>query len=131
MNSSESSERLTRWRLPSTKFDFVIKFLSGRVHQVANALSQLICSYSNSDSVNDDIPFFDDPLLLSNDEISECKQTKTSGYGTVITDEEYNQRECCDPRLETIWVRARCSYRQAHSSHNDPWKRQDQSALTP
>lgn len=49
MTLSESSGRLTRWRLRLAQYDFEIQYRPGRVHQVPYALSRLITSRSVSD----------------------------------------------------------------------------------
>ena len=42
MSLTESSGRLTRWRLRLAEYDFTIQYRPGRVHQVPDALSRLI-----------------------------------------------------------------------------------------
>ena len=64
MSLTESSGRLTRWRLRLSKYDFTIQYRPGRVHQVPDALSRLISPRGTGDSrkaveVDDDIPTFD------------------------------------------------------------------------
>ena len=61
MNLTESTGRLTRWRLRLSEFDFEIQYRPGRVHQVPDALSRLIRPHANdAPDVDDDIPHYDD-----------------------------------------------------------------------
>ena len=64
MTLTESTGRLTRWRLRLSEFDFVIQYRPGRVHQVPDALSRLIAPIENDTEVDDDLPNFDDAIAL-------------------------------------------------------------------
>ena len=64
MSLTDSSGRLTRWRLRLAEYDFTIQYCPGRVHQVPDALSRLISPRVADDprpvfEVDDDIPTFD------------------------------------------------------------------------
>ena len=64
MSLTESSGRLTRWRLRLAKHDFTIQYRPCRIHQVPDALSRLISPRVAEDprpvvEVDDDIPTFD------------------------------------------------------------------------
>ena len=64
MSLTESSGRLTRWRLWLAEYDFTIQYRPGRVHQVPDALSRLVPPRVTDDprpvvEVDDDIPTFD------------------------------------------------------------------------
>ena len=64
MSLTESSGRLTRWRLRLAEYDFTIQYRPDRVHQVPDALSRLISPRGTEDprkavEVDDDIPTFD------------------------------------------------------------------------
>ena len=64
MSLTESSGRLTRWRLRLPEYDFTIQFRPGRVHQVPDALSHLVSPTITDDprptvEVGDDILTFD------------------------------------------------------------------------
>ena len=61
---TESSGRLTRWRLRLAEYDFTIQYRPGSVHQVPDALSRLVSTRVTDDprpvvEVDDDIPTFD------------------------------------------------------------------------
>ena len=63
MSLTESSGRLTRWRLRLAEYNFTIQYRPGRVHQVPDALSRLIwprvADYSRPVvEVDEDIPTF-------------------------------------------------------------------------
>lgn len=73
---TETSGRLTRWRLKLAEFDFTIQHRPGGVHQGPNALSLLIESRAAIElqrSVDNDIPGID-----SDDGV---KTTSKGGYG--------------------------------------------------
>ena len=57
MTLTDSSERLVRWRLRLSEFDFTISYSPGRVHQVPDALSRFISPDGNdSNAVDDEVP---------------------------------------------------------------------------
>ena len=58
MNLTESSGRLTRWRLRLADFDFVIEYKPGRKNQVADALSRLLRPRGPVEPVDDTVPCF-------------------------------------------------------------------------
>ena len=70
MSLTESTGRLTRWRLRLSEFDFVIQYRPGRVHQIPDALSRLIVPNNTQRPVDDDIPTFDDALTLLTPELT-------------------------------------------------------------
>ena len=62
---TESSGRLTRWRLRLAEYDFTIQYRPGRVHQVPDALSLIVSPRVADDprptvEGDDDIPTFDE-----------------------------------------------------------------------
>ena len=59
MSLTDSSGRLTRWRLRLAEFDFQIEYRPGRVHQVPDALSRLITPRVPQNEIDDDVPTFD------------------------------------------------------------------------
>ncbi|CDF38259.1 unnamed protein product [Chondrus crispus] len=64
MSLTESSGRLTRWRLRLAEYDFTIQYRPGRVHQLPDALSRLVSPKVANDprptvEVDDDIPTFE------------------------------------------------------------------------
>ena len=64
MSLTESSGRLTRWRLRLAEYDFTIKYRPRPVHQVPDALSRLVSPRVADDprptvEVDDDIPTID------------------------------------------------------------------------
>ena len=61
MNLTESSGRLTRWRLRLAEFDFVIEYKPGRKNQVADALSRMIRPRGPEEPIDDMVPCFVSP----------------------------------------------------------------------
>ena len=64
MSLTESSRRLTQWRLRLAEYDFTIQYRPRRVHQVPDDLSRLVSPKVTDDprptvEVDDDIPTFD------------------------------------------------------------------------
>ena len=49
MKISDSTGRLMRWRLRFSEFDFTVKYLSGLVYQVPDALSRVLTPEGNDD----------------------------------------------------------------------------------
>lgn len=64
MNHTESSGQQTMWRLQLAKLDFTIEYRPGRVLAVRYALSRLFPTGAPPQTVHNEIPSFDDPLLL-------------------------------------------------------------------
>ena len=65
MTLTDSSGRLTRWRLRLQEFDFEITYRPGRVHQVPDALSRLLAVKSDTEPLDDDIPSPLDHVLVT------------------------------------------------------------------
>ena len=96
MSLTESSGRLTRWRLRLAEYDFTIQYRPGRVHQVPDNLSRLISPRGTGDprkavEVDDDTPTFD---------------------GTTVGDvsEELRDHACnaeCDHKTDYVFVTTR------------------------
>ena len=88
MSLTESTGRLTRWRLRLSEFDFDIEYRPGRVHQVPDALSRLIAPIESTSAVDDDIPNFDDALVLCtalSDAISSDTAPNLEDLACVVT----------------------------------------------
>ena len=58
MNLTESTGRLTRWRLRLSEFEFVIEYKPGKKNQVADALSRLIRPRGADEPIDDVVPVF-------------------------------------------------------------------------
>ena len=80
MNLTESSGRLTRWRLRLAEFDFVIEYKPGRQNQVADALSRLVRPNGEKGAVDDAVPCFVSPkttiLMVTTRSGPKAKQRK-------------------------------------------------------
>ena len=94
MTSTESSGRLTRWRLRLAEFDFTIEYRSGRVHQVTDALSRLVAPNRGTQSeIYDEFATFDgDASLL----------TTVQDILNELTDHRCTPK--CDQDTETVFV---------------------------
>ena len=97
MSLTESSGRLTQWRLRLAEYDFTIQYRPGRVHQVPDALSRFV-----SPSVADDPR----PVVEVDDEIP------TYGTGTTVRDVSYELagHVCtgrCDNQADHVFVTTR------------------------
>ena len=59
MTISDSTGRLTRWRIPLSEFDFTVKYRPGLVHQVPDALSRGLTPEGNDDKpIDDEVPSY-------------------------------------------------------------------------
>ena len=94
MTLTESSGRLTRWRLRLAEFDFTIEYRPGRVHQVPDALSRLVApNRGNQSEIDDEVPTFDgDASLL----------TTVQDVSNELTDHRCTPK--CDHNTETVFV---------------------------
>ena len=64
MSLTETSGRLTRWRLRLAEFDFTIVYRPGRTHQVPDALSRLVRPHASQTPVDDEVPTFESVNVL-------------------------------------------------------------------
>lgn len=79
--------RRRRWRLRLAYFQFIIEYWPEGIHQITDALLRLLSSNKPTESVNDEIPCLDDPVLLPH----------ANSKATVILDELYDSLKLCDP----------------------------------
>ena len=78
MTLTDSSGRLTRWRLRLLEFDFEIVYRPGRVHQVPDALSRLLALRNDTEPMDDDIPSALDHMMV-------VTRSRTQRMGTATT----------------------------------------------
>ena len=61
MTISDSTGCLMRWRLRLSEFDFTVKYRSGLVHQVPDALSRILTPEGNNDKlIDNEVPTYGD-----------------------------------------------------------------------
>lgn len=100
MNLTQSSGRLTRWRLRLAELDFTIKYRPGRVHVVPDALSWLIARGEPLQTVKNKVTFFDGPLLLLRPHVT--AEPVTINPTKVLKDTHYDHPGADDFRNEGV-----------------------------
>ena len=120
MTLTESSCRITRWRLRPAEFDFMIEYCPGRLHQVPDAPSRLFApSKGNQSEIDDDVPTFDgDASLL----------TTIQDVSNELSDHRCTPK--CDHDMETVVVTTRTgaiSTKEAPGEATEPviWLHED------
>ena len=86
MTLTDSSGRLTRWRLRLLEFDFEIVYRPGRVHQVPDALSRLLAIRNDTEPLDDDIPSALDHVMV-------MTRSRAQRSGNRVTGARHSDRQ--------------------------------------
>lgn len=78
MDLREFSRRLAQWRLRLAEFDFTIEYRPDRAHVTSDALSRPVTSNPLPQTLQDEIPVFDDLLFR-------VLPTPPSGLSTLVS----------------------------------------------